>query len=238
MKLTKDDKLKLSAPLPKTDNIMEIFAVRLKELREIAGITQAELAELLKVSRGTISYYEKAERTADICFLERAAELFDVSIDYLLGNSANAIDDIDYNELYLTDNAINKLMGNYTLTFTLCKIIESNHFYSIMEEINNFINDSHSLSLDSYREFLITKYFIAIIEEIRANELMYNEKLKKSISVNVDNIFNAIRNNLPKGSLKELDEMFSNEYSIKSKIYKYFENQKDGESNGNDNQKR
>lgn len=235
MKFTKEDKLKLSAPLPKTDNIMEIFAVRLKELREIAGITQTELAELLKVSRGTISYYEKAERTADIYFLERTSELFGVSIDYLLGNSVHAIDDIDCKELYLTDNAIDKLMENCKATFTLCKIIESSHFYSIMEAVDNFINDSDSLSLDNYKEFLITKYFIAIIEEIRANELIENEELKKNISVKVDTLFNAIANSSPKGSLKELDEMFSKEYKIQSKIYDYFESQKDGAENGNDN---
>ena len=42
------------------------FAKRLKQIRETAGLTQEQFAKELKVSRGTISYYEKGERTPDI----------------------------------------------------------------------------------------------------------------------------------------------------------------------------
>ena len=44
----------------------DMFAKRLKELRETAGLTQEQLAKELKVSRGAISYYEKGGRTPDI----------------------------------------------------------------------------------------------------------------------------------------------------------------------------
>jgi len=61
------------------------FAVRLKQLREDAGLSQTQLAERLGVSRGSVSYYEKDERTAGIDFLAAAANYFNVPSDWLLG---------------------------------------------------------------------------------------------------------------------------------------------------------
>ena len=56
-----------------------VFSKRLKELREIVGLSQSELAEILSVSRTTIGYYESNERTPDINFLYKVKELFGVS---------------------------------------------------------------------------------------------------------------------------------------------------------------
>lgn len=65
--------------------ISEIFANRLKELREERGLSQTQMADALGVSRGSISYYENGERTPDIGFLAQAKEYFRVELDYLLG---------------------------------------------------------------------------------------------------------------------------------------------------------
>ena len=45
------------------------FSRLLKELRESKGLKQAELAEKLGVSRGSISFYENGDRVPDIEFL-------------------------------------------------------------------------------------------------------------------------------------------------------------------------
>lgn len=65
----------------------EIFANRLKELREEKGLSQTQIADALGVSRGSISYYENGERTPDIGFLAQVKEYFTVELDYLLGYS-------------------------------------------------------------------------------------------------------------------------------------------------------
>lgn len=65
-----------------------IFAHRLKELREEKGLSQAGLADELDISRGSISYYENAERTPDINVLVIFKEYFQVDFDYLLGYSS------------------------------------------------------------------------------------------------------------------------------------------------------
>lgn len=66
----------------------ELFAKRLRSLREEAGLSQVQLAEKLNVSRGSISYYENCDRIPDINFLQAAHEFFGVDYDYLLGESS------------------------------------------------------------------------------------------------------------------------------------------------------
>ena len=46
--------------------VMNTFAKRLKFLREEHKLSQTELANALGISRGSLSFYENAERTADI----------------------------------------------------------------------------------------------------------------------------------------------------------------------------
>lgn len=59
----------------------------LKKLREEKGMTQAELGRQLKISPSAIGMYEQGRRTPDIPILKKMSAFFDVSIDYLLGNS-------------------------------------------------------------------------------------------------------------------------------------------------------
>ena len=60
------------------------FANTLKNLREVNNVTQEQLAEYLKVSRPTIAGYETKDRQPDFERLEKIAEFFNVSIDYLV----------------------------------------------------------------------------------------------------------------------------------------------------------
>lgn len=69
--------------------IKDTFAKRLTALRKERNISQTDLAQALGISRGSLSFYEHAERTADIEILCRTSEYFGVTVDYLLGNSEN-----------------------------------------------------------------------------------------------------------------------------------------------------
>lgn len=66
---------------------LSTFATRFKNLRESSELKQSEIADKLGVSRGAISFYENCDRTPDIEFAVKAARLFGVSTDYLLGLS-------------------------------------------------------------------------------------------------------------------------------------------------------
>lgn len=63
------------------------FSRTLKSLRNQHAITQAEMADKLHVSRSCIANYEKGSRQPDIDAAGQIAELFHVSLDYLLGKT-------------------------------------------------------------------------------------------------------------------------------------------------------
>ena len=64
-----------------------MFSKRLRNLRENKGYNQEELGSLLGLSTSTIGMYEQGRRQPDNETLLRIAEIFDVSIDYLLGKT-------------------------------------------------------------------------------------------------------------------------------------------------------
>lgn len=63
----------------------EIFAQRVKSLREKKDITQKELAGLLGVKRSTVGSWEAAHRWPELEKVKMIAEYFEVPVDYLLG---------------------------------------------------------------------------------------------------------------------------------------------------------
>lgn len=63
------------------------FQSVLKSLRKSNGLTQDELAKILKISRSTIGMYENGSREPDFETLERIADFFNVDTDFLLGRT-------------------------------------------------------------------------------------------------------------------------------------------------------
>lgn len=62
-----------------------IIAERLKALRIKNHFTQKEIAEKINVSQSAYAYYETAKKEPRIDTLLRLAELYNTSIDYLVG---------------------------------------------------------------------------------------------------------------------------------------------------------
>ncbi len=63
------------------------FGDRLKLLREEKGLTQQDIADILKVGRPTIAGYETKRKQPDYDKINILADYFNVSLDYLLGRS-------------------------------------------------------------------------------------------------------------------------------------------------------
>ncbi len=59
----------------------------LRLLREEKGLSQQKLADMLNISQQAIFKYEKTANEPDIATLIMLAEIFDVTVDFLIGNS-------------------------------------------------------------------------------------------------------------------------------------------------------
>lgn len=60
---------------------------RIRQLRIMQGMTQAELAEKLGVSASAVGMYEQGRREPDSAVLKKMAAVLHVSVDYLLGDA-------------------------------------------------------------------------------------------------------------------------------------------------------
>lgn len=61
---------------------------RIAKLREDQGWTQEHTANKLGISRAALSHYEKNRREPDTDTLKKFAELYHVTIDYLVGRTS------------------------------------------------------------------------------------------------------------------------------------------------------
>ena len=66
-----------------------IIYPRIRELREEANLTQADVAKLLNCTQASYSYYEIGKREIPTQALIILAKYYDTSIDYMLGLSKN-----------------------------------------------------------------------------------------------------------------------------------------------------
>lgn len=66
---------------------MATLGQKLRLLREKAEMTQKEMANLISVNRVSYTQYENDKRTPPPDTLKKLANIFNVSVDYLLDNS-------------------------------------------------------------------------------------------------------------------------------------------------------
>ncbi|MEI4334212.1 helix-turn-helix domain-containing protein [Streptococcus suis] len=80
-----------------------MFTERLKQLRKEAGLTQKEIAEQVSMSQPQYNRTENGGRAPSKETLELFAKYFNVSTDYLLGNSdiRNPEEEIDLDDFEL-----------------------------------------------------------------------------------------------------------------------------------------
>lgn len=68
---------------------MNEFPTRLRKLRERERMDRKKLGECCGLSKNMIGLYERGEREPTASALEKIADFFDVTTDYLLGREKN-----------------------------------------------------------------------------------------------------------------------------------------------------
>lgn len=96
-----------------------LFQERLKELRLNKNRTQKELSEYLEVGMSTYGAYERGKIMPPMEKINRLAEFFDVSTDYLIGNTNDRKREfITYNRTDISvsiENLLNHLKNDITV---------------------------------------------------------------------------------------------------------------------------
>lgn len=81
------------------------FSERLKDLRKQAGLTQVNVAERLGVSQPAYASWERGIKKPTQENLVKIAQVLNVSVDYLVGNSEERTDELDNIELLFRINS-------------------------------------------------------------------------------------------------------------------------------------
>lgn len=92
------------------------FGTILRELREKKDLSQVELAKKLNITSQSLSQYELGKRMPDIDMINRLADFFNVSVDYLLGRTNiqnhEGLPIMESSEEYYVDNEMIKDINN------------------------------------------------------------------------------------------------------------------------------
>lgn len=64
---------------------MEEFAKKIRKLRMSRNMSQKDLADLLNVDRTTVAGWETKDHMPDVFLLIRIADIFDTTLDELVG---------------------------------------------------------------------------------------------------------------------------------------------------------
>ena len=114
----------------------------LRFLRRKAGLTQAELAKKLHIKQYNISDYEIGRIEPNIQTLIKFADVFDVSIDFLVGHKTKAEDDTEI------ENNVNSYISQMQI---------DKHLISINDAIKDLDDEKKKDIVDSVR-FLVDTF--------------------------------------------------------------------------------
>ena len=91
---------------PMPENLRAIIAANIAELRKSRSMTQQDLAARLNYTDKAISKWERGESVPDIIVLKQIADMFGVTVDYLLTGQPSP------NEQDTVAGAVDSLLNN------------------------------------------------------------------------------------------------------------------------------
>ena len=120
---------------------MATTAERIKQLRKKKGLSQAELAERIGVKNNTVSTWERGTRKPDFEALDNLSDFFEVSFEYILGNTEDDTPRKKPTDEELNKLALSDLAGEVYNTFEMyCRLGEKSR-----KLIAQFISDAYRL---------------------------------------------------------------------------------------------
>lgn len=90
--------MKLLHILTRIGQVSNLLSKRLVELRKNKKLTQQDIADKLHITRSTYAQYEIGRRIPEYSTLEKLADFFECSIDYLVGRENTFVDEVKSGE--------------------------------------------------------------------------------------------------------------------------------------------
>ncbi|OFD09127.1 hypothetical protein BTGOE7_14050 [Bacillus thuringiensis] len=84
-----------------------MFGNKLHSLRKERKLRQEDMAKHLGIARTTYAMYEQGNREPDYTTLQKLADFFNVSVDYLLGRTDKGTDEKVNSDVFLKDPELN-----------------------------------------------------------------------------------------------------------------------------------
>lgn len=178
---------------------MEISS-RINQLRKSKKYTQKELASLLGVAQTTIANYEQGIRVPDSEKIRKLADIFEVSIDYLMGRDISRTDMVrnmksdflvkeNIEDIYIKyinclvkgskEEARQFIINSYEKGITI-KDIYFNILAKALKEVGILWEKGQ---VEIWKEHYITEVTIDIMKEVKVREKRKTSKAYKMISV-------------------------------------------------------
>lgn len=174
------------------------LANRIKELRKNKGFTQKELATLLGIGQTTVANYEQGTRVPDTEKLNNMADLFEITLDYLLGRSektSSSNKEVKSNNIDL--KYVNKIYLDYLLkgdSEKARKFILVLHeegikieyiYFNILEKVLKEVGVLWEKgTIDVWKEHFISEVTIDLMREIKFREKKRNHESTSIIALN------------------------------------------------------
>lgn len=165
------------------DMELQIFADRLKELRQKLNITQKDFAERIGITAAALSSYENNIKNPSIAVAKRIAETFSISIDWLCGLSEkmNNSDEIktyaDMFRLIIKLVSIDSFFGDWDVSF------EDNNIFNDMSRTGlkyAYLRNNDATIADFFKDWEQMK---SLYDKGTIDEHLYNlwisDKLKQ-----------------------------------------------------------
>ena len=185
--------------------------IRIKQLRAEQNLSLRDLSTKLNISYSSLGKYERGDQEPSFDTLIKIANFFNVSVDYLLGNSDGRIisDQELYDRLGLTDDAIFRLEQ-------LCNLAtENEHNKNLLKNVNILLSDYETLnaisdyldsSLKDYQYAIVKSYVSQFGEDLlekpkTKEQVLSAEQWENFMMLNVQDALMKLRREVQKGGL-------------------------------------
>lgn len=162
---------------------------RLKELRAEKGIRSEDAAEVFGVSRATLSAYEMGKSVPDLNVLNKMADFYEVSTDYICGRtSVKKSLQADTSSVKLSQSDVNKISElSDSETVGLSLLINSAQFKKMVKALA--VCYISAFYLDYYNERESKRSIPAVKKELKSSKIGNVDRVIRNV---VDDFFSEM----------------------------------------------